>query len=72
MYIMMPHSDVPQNASPGCLKTELRGCTPIQTPRELYLNMLMVYFCRREELKCFFGIHHGVVPIFVVTVPVPP
>ena len=43
MYIVMPRSDVHQNASPGCLKTELRRCTSFQTPRGLYFNMRMVY-----------------------------
>ena len=66
MYNAVPHSDVHQNASPGCLTTELCGCTPIQTPRELYLNMHMVYICCHAQLKCFFGVRHGVVPIFVV------
>ena len=36
--------------------------------------MRMVCICYHDKLKCFFGIHHGVVAIFVViftTIPLP-
>ena len=44
MCIVVPHSDVHQNAAPGCLTTQLRGCTSTQTPRELYTKMLCERF----------------------------
>ena len=42
-YIVVADSDVHENASPACITTQLRGCTSIQTPRELYLTTHMVY-----------------------------
>ena len=68
MYIVVPHSDVHQNASPGCLTTEPCGCTSIQTRHELYHNMRMVYICCHDELKYSFGVHRDVVPILAVVV----